>query len=127
MEGQKVKIRGKGAYTSPRPIHPFTPRCITVREAARLHSYPDWFRFHVTKWHGFRQVGNSVPPLLAKAVAQEIIHALNIKPLQPKGKLFKLEKWENLEFNMSIAAQQYQIDRHTIGSRNRRNFNSDRF
>ncbi len=53
----------RGAFTSPRPIHPFSPRCITVREAARLHSYPDWFRFHVTKWHGFRQIGNSVPPL----------------------------------------------------------------
>ncbi|HEY9702998.1 MAG TPA: DNA cytosine methyltransferase, partial [Allocoleopsis sp.] len=46
----------KGAHTSPRPIHYKTPRCITVREAARLHSYPDWFRFHVTKWHGFRQI-----------------------------------------------------------------------
>ncbi|MFM6055520.1 MAG: DNA cytosine methyltransferase, partial [Sphaerospermopsis kisseleviana] len=63
----------KGAFTSPRPIHPFTPRCITVREAARLHSFPDWFRFHPTKWHGFRQIGNSVPPLLAQAVAAEII------------------------------------------------------
>nr|WP_319923570.1 DNA cytosine methyltransferase [Klebsiella pneumoniae] len=52
----------RGAFTSPRPIHPIYPRVITVREAARLHSYPDWFRFHVTKWHGFRQVGNSVPP-----------------------------------------------------------------
>ena len=41
----------RGAFTSPRPIHPVTPRCITVREAARLHSYPDWFRFHPTKWH----------------------------------------------------------------------------
>ncbi|WP_458020251.1 DNA cytosine methyltransferase, partial [Klebsiella pneumoniae] len=49
----------RGAFTSPRPIHPIYPRVITVREAARLHSYPDWFRFHVTKWHGFRQVGNS--------------------------------------------------------------------
>ncbi|NES76837.1 MULTISPECIES: DNA cytosine methyltransferase [Okeania] len=110
----------KGAYTSPRPIHPFTPRCITVREAARLHSYPDWFRFHVTKWHGFRQVGNSVPPLLAKAVAQEIIHVLNIKPLQPRGKKIKLEKWENLEFNMSMAAKKYQVDRHTIAPRSRK-------
>ncbi len=33
----------RGSFTSPRPIHPFTPRCITVREAARLHSYPDWY------------------------------------------------------------------------------------
>ncbi|MCL2924891.1 MAG: DNA cytosine methyltransferase, partial [Trichodesmium sp. MAG_R04] len=106
--------------TSPRPIHPFTPRCITVREAARLHSYPDWFRFHVTKWHGFRQVGNSVPPLLAKAVAQEIIHALNIRPLKPRMKKYKLEKLENLELNMSMAADIYGVDRHTIAPRLRK-------
>ena len=62
----------RGSYTAPRPIHPTAPRCITVREGARLHSYPDWFRFHSTKWHGFRQLGNSVPPLMAKAVAAEI-------------------------------------------------------
>lgn len=59
--------RDRGSFTSPRPIHPQTPRCITVREAARLHSYPDWFRFHVTKWHGFRQVGNSVPPPISQS------------------------------------------------------------
>ena len=67
----------RGAFTSPRPIHPHSPRCITVREAARLHSYPDWFRFHVTKWHGFRQIGNSVPPLLARAVASKIREAFS--------------------------------------------------
>ena len=110
----------RGGYTSPRPIHPFTPRCITVREAARLHSYPDWFRFHVTKWHGFRQVGNSVPPLLAKAVAQEIIHVLNIQPLKPRRKKYKLEKPENLALNMSIAADLYGVDRHTIAPRMRK-------
>jgi len=58
-----------GSYTAPRPIHPTQPRCITVREAARLHSFPDWFDFHPTRWHGFRQVGNSVPPRLSKTVA----------------------------------------------------------
>ncbi len=63
----------RGAFTAPRPIHPSAPRCITVREAARLHSYPDWFRFHSTKWHGFRQIGNSVPPLLARSVAQQML------------------------------------------------------
>lgn len=57
-----------GGYTAPRPIHPARARCITVREAARLQSFPDWFVFHGTRWHGFRQIGNSVPPLLAAAV-----------------------------------------------------------
>lgn len=76
----------RGAFTSPRPIHPYMPRCITNREAARLHSYPDWFRFHVTKWHGFRQIGNSVPPLLAQAVAARIMTALGETPyVSPKG------------------------------------------
>ena len=66
----------RGSHTAPRPIHPSQPRCITTREAARLHSFPDWFRFHGTRWHDFRQIGNSVPPLLAKAVAKEIIDRL---------------------------------------------------
>lgn len=66
----------RGNHTAPRPIHPHQPRCITVREGARLHSFPDWFRFHPTILHGFRQVGNSVPPLLARAIASEIIYAL---------------------------------------------------
>jgi len=65
-----------GSHTAPRPIHPSKPRCITVREAARLHSFPDWFQFHPTKWHGFRQIGNSVPPYLAKAVFLQIYDAL---------------------------------------------------
>jgi DNA (cytosine-5)-methyltransferase 1 len=62
--------RKHGAHTAPRPIHPSIPRCVTTREAARLHSLPDWFRFHGDRWHDFRQIGNSVPPLLARAVAR---------------------------------------------------------
>ncbi|MEM9154565.1 MAG: DNA cytosine methyltransferase, partial [Cyanobacteria bacterium P01_F01_bin.33] len=76
--------RTRGAFTSPRPIHYARDRCITVREAARLHSYPDYFRFHFTKWHGFRQIGNSVPPQLACAVATEILKALDVEPRAPE-------------------------------------------
>ncbi|HEY9694568.1 MAG TPA: DNA cytosine methyltransferase [Oculatellaceae cyanobacterium] len=109
----------RGAFTSPRPIHPFIPRCITVREAARLHSYPDWFRFHVTKWHGFRQIGNSVPPLLAKAVATEIIHALGITPIQPNNKQ-ELGEEQLLKLNMSQACQKYSLDPNVIKPRIRK-------
>lgn len=99
--------RARGAYTSPRPIHPIAPRCITVREAARLHSYPDWFRFHVTKWHGFRQVGNSVPPLLAKAVAAQVIRALGVKVIRP---IVKLKQGDDglLKMNWLEAEKYYQ-------------------
>lgn len=108
----------RGAFTSPRPIHPNRPRCITVREAARLHSYPDWFRFHVTKWHGFRQIGNSVPPLLAKAIATEIIRALRVVPVKPKHKL-PLANEKLLQLNMSQAAQTYDVPANVIEPRTR--------
>lgn len=65
----------RGSHTAVRPIHPTIPRYITVREAARLHSFPDWFEFHSTKWHGLRQIGNSVPPRLAEGVARQILRA----------------------------------------------------
>lgn len=66
----------KGSFMAARPIHPTQERCITVREAARLHGYPDTFQFHNTRWHGFRQVGNSVPPPLAKAVAMAVLSSI---------------------------------------------------
>lgn len=66
----------RGAHTSPRPIHPRSNRVITVREAARLHGFPDWFRFHTTNWHGHRQIGNSVPPPLARAAGAQLLGVL---------------------------------------------------
>ena len=108
----------RGAFTSPRPIHPYEPRCITVREAARLHSYPDWFRFHVTKWHGFRQIGNSVPPLLARSVASEIMGALGVKATHVAGKR-KLGDPQLLSFTMGEAAEYYGVHSHAIEPRTR--------
>jgi DNA (cytosine-5)-methyltransferase 1 len=96
-----------GAFTSPRPIHPYSPRCITVREAARLHSYPDWFRFHVTKWHGFRQIGNSVPPLLGRAVASKVREAFPA----PEKSGCRVAQGDSrlLSFDMSDAATHYGV------------------
>jgi len=51
-------------------------RTISVREAARLHSFPDGFSFCGTMNPAFKQIGNAVPPLLAKAVATEIMKTL---------------------------------------------------
>ena len=70
----------RGAFTSPRPLHPTVPRVLSNREAARLHSFPDWFRFHSTKWHGFRQIGNAVAPYVARAVGQSVASALGLAP-----------------------------------------------
>ena len=61
----------KGSFQAVRPLHPTEDRVITPREAARLQGFPDWFQFHPTKWHSFRQIGNSVSPILAE-------HILNV-------------------------------------------------
>ena len=108
----------QGAFTAPRPIHPYTPRCITNREAARLHSYPDWFRFHVTKWHGFRQIGNSVPPLLARAVASQIMIALGGTPNVPT-KALELGEPVLLKLTMVQASERYGISTDSNPKRRR--------
>jgi DNA (cytosine-5)-methyltransferase 1 len=62
----------RGSYQAVRPIHPSEDRVITPREAARLQGFPDWFRFAPTKWHSFRQIGNSVSPIVAEAILKRI-------------------------------------------------------
>jgi DNA (cytosine-5)-methyltransferase 1 len=103
----------RGAYTSPRPIHPFLPRVISVREAARLHSFPDWFRFHRTKWHGFRSVGNAVAPLVGRAVGQEVAKALRVAPKIPT-KLIESGSPRLLEMSMTEAADYFGADAAAI-------------
>lgn len=65
-----------GSYQAVRPLHPSENRVITPREAARLQGYPDWFQFHPTKWHSFRQIGNSVSPILAEHILRVIRSSL---------------------------------------------------
>lgn len=52
--------------------HPYLNRAITPREAARIQSFDDFFIFYGSKVHIRKQIGNAVPPLLAKAIADQI-------------------------------------------------------
>ncbi len=108
----------RGAFTSPRPIHYRHPRCITVREMARLHGFPDWFRFHVTKWHGARQIGNAVPPPLARAVASSVLAASGLAPEAPRETL-ALGAAPLLRMDMSEASRYWGIP-IPIGNRDRK-------
>lgn len=68
----------KGSFQAVRPIHYSESRVITPREAARLQGFPDWFQFHETKWHSFRQIGNSVCPIVAEKILLAIKNSLNM-------------------------------------------------
>jgi DNA (cytosine-5)-methyltransferase 1 len=65
---------GKDCYTH---IHPSQPRTISVREAARLQSFPDDFRFFGNLGDRFRQIGNAVPPLMAWGIAEFVRRHIN--------------------------------------------------
>jgi len=68
-----------GCVSAPgRFIHPTQNRAISIREAARLQSFPDNYRFCGSMRDKYKQVGNAVPPLMAYAVAKSINQLLKI-------------------------------------------------
>lgn len=58
-------------------IHPILDRAVSVREAARLQTFPDSYVFYGTKDKQYQQVGNAVPPILAKAIAEQLARYLD--------------------------------------------------
>lgn len=57
-------------------IHPTLDRAVSAREAARLQSFPDNYKFYGTKDSVYQQIGNAVPPLLGRAVAESVLNLL---------------------------------------------------
>jgi DNA (cytosine-5)-methyltransferase 1 len=70
--------KDRGSFQAVRPLHPSKDRVITVREAARLQGFPDWFQFHPTIWHSFRMIGNSVSPYLSEAILRLLAQRMGV-------------------------------------------------
>lgn len=99
----------RGAFTSPRPIHYKHNRCVTVREMARLHGFPDWFRLHATKWHGARQIGNAVPPPFARMIAAEVMKVIGAEPERP-AEAIALGDERLLTMTLTEAASHFGVE-----------------
>lgn len=84
-------IMGRGSRTGGPVIHPHPNRHrrLTVRECARLQSFPDDFEFFGCKSSQYAQVGNAVPPLFAFRLAQAVLESAGEKPRR-----FNPEEWK---------------------------------
>jgi DNA (cytosine-5)-methyltransferase 1 len=97
-------------------IHPSAPRLITVREAARLQSFPDSFRFYGEGRSRFVQVGNAVPPLMAYQLAQVLPRGQVVDVFAGVGGLSLGFEWAGFPViaaadNDQAASRAYQLNR----------------
>lgn len=74
-------------------VHPKHERWITVREAARLQSFHDGFVFHSSEWQMLKQIGNAVPPLMARALASVAKKAITETRSQELASVVELDSY----------------------------------
>jgi DNA (cytosine-5)-methyltransferase 1 len=91
-------------------IHPSELRTLTVREAARIQTFPDRFRFAGTRSDAFRQIGNAVPPLLGEAAASALEP---VRPGTDAGRLREgVSRWVVSRLALTTWARLQRHERH---------------
>ena len=86
--------RNFGTPSSSRCVHPFQDRALSTREGARLQGFPDSYVFHGGKSSKNLQIGNAVPPIFGRIIADKIISALPNKALHTDGNSAALQsRW----------------------------------
>ncbi|WP_370221733.1 DNA cytosine methyltransferase [Cytobacillus sp.] len=78
-------------------VHPAIDRAISIREAARLQSFQDSYRFFGSKDSQYQQIGNAVPPLMARSIAEGLLESVGVElEVKTKDILFlKVKKTNN--------------------------------
>ena len=97
-------------------IHPEQHRTLTVREAARLQTFPDIFRFAGHRSHQFKQIGNAVPPALARQIGSAILSSIEGQEDHQNGSsLQTMSESRRRRFRESIVRWANHIDAEGIG------------
>ncbi|GAA3873128.1 DNA cytosine methyltransferase [Tessaracoccus defluvii] len=87
-------------------VHPKYERWITVREAARLQSFHDGFVFHSSEWQMLKQIGNAVPPLMARALAAVARRAIEETRPDESAPIIALESYRHPASEVDVSAQE---------------------
>ncbi len=98
-------------------IHPSQDRTLSIREAARLQTFPDWYRFAGHPSLRYRQIGNAVPPLLAEALGRSLRRTLQKRgrsgarrrPMDPRGDLLTWHASMGRTFPWRVAADPWHV------------------
>ena len=101
-------------------VHPAISRALSVREAARLQTFPDSFVFMGTKDSQYQQVGNAVPPILARAIAETVLKYLDSHEDAPEKDKILIEMVTDPEATQMEIAERAGISQSAVSMNTKR-------